>query len=275
MICGAGRYMIPAMDTAFVLRLAASFLVAGTWISLATLAAEKLGSRLGGLIGNLPSNIVVSLIFVSLTKGPHFAAEAARAVPLGMAIDTVFLFTFVAAAGLGPLRAAPLALLAWAAGAGLALALPPLPMLASVAVFVIVAGGLFLVAEGPLRIRAVPKRDSHFRPAALALRAVFAGSVVATTVATASFAPPYLTGLIATFPAVLLSTMTILSLAQGPDFARATGKILLLSSSNIVVYALVAQLSFPAVGWLAGSLLSFLAAAAWVALLRPLLAKAG
>lgn len=262
-------------EAAFLLRALASFAVAGTWISLSTLLAERLGTRVGGLIANLPSNIVVSLIFVASSSGTEFASAAARSVPLGMAIDTLFLLAFVALARKGVSRAIPASLAAWFAAAAAFAFLPKLGMAESAILFAAVALAAFALAEFAMRIRAVPRRDARFRLSALLVRAIFSGTVVATTVMASRFVPPYLTGIVATFPAVLLSTMTILTVTQGADFARATGKILLLSSSNIVVYALVAQAAFPAIGFLWGSLAAFVAAGLWVALLRPLLAKAG
>ena len=261
------------MDKAFWLRLVISFIIAGTWISVASLLAERLGSLFGGLIANMPSNIVVSMIFMSLVKGDGFAAEAARAVPLGMAIDTIFLFVFMATAGLGILRAVPLSLAAWGICAWLVFTLPPIPFWGGIALFIILALGCFVVAERVMKIRSVPKQPRPFNALAFGLRAVFAGTVVAGAVAASNFAPPYLTGILATFPAVLLSTMSILTLSQGPAFSRGSGKILLISSSNIIVYAFCVQASFPAFGAIWGTLLSFAAALCWIALLRPVMAK--
>lgn len=261
------------MDRAFWIRLLISFIIAGTWISIAALLAERLGSLFGGLIANMPSNIVVSMIFMSLVKGEDFAAEVARAVPLGMAIDTLFLFVFMATAGLGILKAVPLSLAAWAGCAWLAFTFPPIPFWGGIALFVVLALGCFLAAEVVMGIRSVPKQPKPFNPLAFGLRAVFAGTVVAGAVAASTFAPPYLTGILATFPAVLLSTMSILTLSQGPAFSRGAGKILLISSSNIIVYAFCVQASFPAFGFLWGTLISFVAALLWIALLRPVMAR--
>jgi uncharacterized membrane protein (GlpM family) len=101
------------------------------------------------------------------------------------------------------------------------------------------------------------------------MRAVFAGGIVAAVVLISGFAPPYLTGIISTFPAVLLSTMVILVRNQGIGFARATGKILVLSSSNIVVYAIAVYYAFPAFGIIIGTVVAFCVAFVWILMLRP------
>ena len=52
-------------DHFFVIKVLISFVVAGIWIAGATLLAERFGSKIGGLITNLPSNILISLIRTS------------------------------------------------------------------------------------------------------------------------------------------------------------------------------------------------------------------
>lgn len=262
------------MDSHLALRLLFSFAIAGTWISAASLASEALGSRLGGLVANLPSNILISLIFMALTQGPGYAAEAAASVPLGMAVDSLFLLAFMAVLprGLGPALGA--GLLAWLASAALcAFVLPPLSLALGIGVYAAVALGCFAIAELAMKVRAVEKRPSARSGSALVVRALFAGTVVAGAVAAAQAAPAYLTGIIAPFPAVLLSTMVILTRSQGQAFARATGKVLLLSSSNIVVYVLGVALLFPKLGPWWGTACAFALAVAYVAAMLPLVRR--
>ena len=260
-----------AFDT--ILRIALAFVIAGLWISLATLAGERLGSRLGGLIANLPSNILVSLLFMALTRGPEYASQAAGSIPVGMAVDTLFLLAVVATLKRGLVPALVAGLVAWFAAAALAASLPPLSPLMSILLYVAVCALCFAIADLALKVRSVPKKPVPFKPATIFVRALFAGTIVALAVAAAQVAPPYLIGIISVFPAVLLSTMTILTRAQGPDFARATGKVLILSSSNIIVYGLAVALLFPAIGPWWGTLCAFAAALGYVALLLPLSRK--
>ena len=258
------------MDASTVVRIALSFVIAGTWISFATMAGERLGTKLGGLVTNLPSNILVSLLFMALTKGPNYAAAASGSVPVGMAVDTLFLLAFIAFLPRGTFAGLLAALFAWLIAAVIAIALPPLSLGAGVALYLGVCAAAFAIVELGLRVRAVPKRKVPFRVSTVFVRALFAGSIVACAVVAAQFAPPYATGILATFPAVLLSTMVILIRGQGPDFARATGKVLIVSSSNIIVYALGVWFLFPLVGPWLGTLFAFVLAVGYVALLLPI-----
>jgi len=256
------------------LEIALSFVVAGVWISGATLLGEKLGSKRAGLITNLPSSILLSLIFMALTMGPEYAAATTKGIPVGMTIDTLFTLVFILMARKGLSKALTISLIVWAITAYVFIKLiPPLGMAGAIGLYVLVTALCFILAEGVLHIRSVPHKETTFSWKQILLRALFAGTVVAGAVTIAQFAPPYMTGILATFPAVLSSTLVIFTLSQGADFARATGKILILSSSNIIIYAWIAGLTFPSLGPWIGTILSFATSVAYVALLGKLTAK--
>jgi len=255
-------------------RIALSFVIAGLWIGAVTLWGERLGVRKAGLIANLPSNIVISLIFVALTRGTDFAVGLTAGIPMGMLIDTIFLVVFMFALRLGTWPALGLALLAWGASASIVVGLiPPLGFWLAAAVYFVAALITFRLATGLLPPSTPEKKPVAFSWRILGLRAFFAGSVVAGAVSLAQVAPPYMTGVLATFPAVLSSTMVILSTSQGPDFARATGRILILSSTNIVVYTAVAGLAFPLLGPWMGTLAAFTAAFLYILLLGKVIER--
>ena len=256
------------------MEIALSFVLAGVWISGATLLGEKLGSKRAGLITNLPSSILLSLIFMALTMGPEYAAATTKGIPVGMTIDTLFTFVFILMARKGLSKALTISLIVWAITAYVFIKLiPPLGMVGAIGLYVLVTALCFILAEGVLHIRSVPHKETTFSWKQILLRALFAGTVVAGAVTIAQFAPPYMTGILATFPAVLSSTLVIFTLSQGADFARATGKILILSSSNIIIYAWIAGLTFPSLGPWIGTILSFATSVAYVALLGKLTAK--
>jgi hypothetical protein len=59
-------------------------------------------------------------------------------------------------------------------------------------------------------------------------------------------------------------------MGQGPDFARATGKILIFSSVNILVYSHIVQFTYPTLGVVPGTLLAYAGAVLFVVAIRPL-----
>lgn len=248
-------------------------MAAGIWITSATLLAERLGSKIGGLLTNLPSNILVSFVFISLTRDRYFAAEATRAVPIGMTVDTIFLFIFIVSLRFGVAAATALSLAVWAGLAFLAGHLMLTGWIDNIAIYVIIAIALFLICENVLKIPSAARTTRKYTAFQLLIRAVFAGGVVGGTVLISAFASAYWVGLFSTFPAVLLSTMIILSINQSPAFARATGKILLFSSSNIIIFGLGVFLTYPAIGLIGGTALSFFMAFLWVWIFQPFLKR--
>jgi hypothetical protein len=55
------------VDASFWLKLILSFIVGSLWVTLTTLSAERFGSKVGGLIGVLPSTVVIALLFIGFT----------------------------------------------------------------------------------------------------------------------------------------------------------------------------------------------------------------
>jgi hypothetical protein len=257
----------------FALRVLASFVIAGAWIGTATMISERYGSRVGGLVGNLPSNIVVSFIFITLTQDVRFTADAARAVPLGMTINNFFMLAFMVGARRGLGVAIGLSLAIWF-GALLAVHAAGLPgWRAATAMFAASVAVVFLVMERGLKLRTHSARAVKYSPVQVTARMIFAGAVVATSVIVAHSVGPYWAGLFSTFPAVMMSTLVILSMAQGPAFAGGVAKVLVLSSANILAFAFVAAAAYPKIGLVAGTLLAYTAAVLWVAALRPVVAR--
>lgn len=258
------------MPSIFIQQLLLSVLVAGVWISSATLLSERLGSRLGGMISNLPSTILVSLLFIGITQGEIFASQASVTVPLGMSISTLFLFTFILLIpkGLGWAVAGSLSL--WV---GLAVAssfFQDVGRISWTIIYFIIAISTWWIAEKVLGIPSMKKNANKFTVTKIIIRALFAGIVVAGAVLVGKTGNAFWTGLFSTFPAVMLSSMVILSLSAGIHFARALGKIMLLASTNIVIYSFCVGYFFPLIGLGWGSLVSFVIATLWVWFLKPL-----
>ncbi|MCP5106707.1 MAG: DUF3147 family protein [bacterium] len=261
------------MEPAFLLKTIISFVVAGVWIGGFTLMAERLGSKKGGLLANLPSTILVALVFVALVQDAQFAADATDAVPIGMLIDTLFLMVFILVVRRGLIKAVLLSLSTWVVLAVSAQKLHLSDIVVNIVLYVLVAVAVYVFLEYGVNIPAKGKSRKKYSMSSLLSRALFAGGVVAGTTVISSFAGTYWVGLFSTFPAVMLSSMVILTISQGMEFARATGKIMVLSSTNIIVYAIGVSLTYPVLGVIWGTLVSFAMAFVWVLLLHPVIQK--
>jgi uncharacterized membrane protein (GlpM family) len=260
------------METVYINALL-SFVVAGTWISLSTWLAERLGTKTGGVIALLPSTILVSLLFVALTVNKDFAADAALSVPLGMAINSIFLTAFVFLLRMGLVKATAVSLVVWGCCALFFRQLQIESVIVTTIIFGVVMSTSYYILEHVAKIRSVAKRDQKFRVSLIFYRALFAGTVVGSTVIISRFAGHFWTGIFSTFPAVMLTSMVILTRAQGADFARATAKTMILSSGNIVVYAFAVNYLYKTMSLGLATLLAFILAILFLVLLSPLLAR--
>jgi hypothetical protein len=261
------------MDTLFLTRVMLSFLIAGSWIAVATLLTERLGSKLGGLITNLPSNILISLIFIALTQGTQFVRQVVPGIPIGMLIDTFFLLVFIILLKYSLLLSLVGSLFTWFVLAIIAAIFKYDQLIPNIILYLLVSVATFITLEKAVTIPSKGKSSKKYSWKQILLRAIFAGLLVATVVLISRILNPFAVGIFATFPAVLLSTMVILAINQSREFARATGKVLVLSSTNIVVYSLGVYWSYPRYGIAKGTIISFLMAVIWVWGFRPFIHK--
>lgn len=251
-----------------------SFTLAGSWIAVLTLMAERFGSKAGGLIANLPSNIMITLIFITLAHGHGFIQGMLPAIPVGLLIDSIFLMVFILLLHYNLVVAILGSLGTWLLLALVADRIQLEALWINIANYLIVTVIVFLVVEYGWKLPAVGRSAKKYTIGQMAIRAGFAGGIVGGVVLISHFVPAYLTGIISTFPAVLFSSMVILAVNQGKAFAQATGKVMILSTSNIMVYTLGVYYTYPLLGIVAGTMVSFLLAFGWIALLRPVMQRA-
>src|SRR4030042_1041318 len=89
------------------------FALSALVVILVTIIAEKYGTRTGGIIGTLPSTIIIAFLFIALDKGVQFASESVAVVPAEMGINLVFLVTFALLSSRKILVALTASLMVW------------------------------------------------------------------------------------------------------------------------------------------------------------------
>ena len=262
------------MDSLFIAKVALSFLVAGAWIALATVLSERFGSKIGGLIACMPSNIVVTLFFIGITQTPQFASDATAAVPVGETVACLFLFVFIITAKKYGNWSFVMAFAAWALLAPFVITLSGQGIAVSALIYAAITLALVSFMERMMRIPSVGKKKTgDYKPSELAFRAAFSGGIVATAVVVANYFGPLWGGVMATFPAAMFSTMYLLKRSQGTGFAMATGKAMVIASSSVVVYGIAIGVAYPAYGLVPGTAISYAISAAFAALLYPFMAR--
>ena len=261
------------MDALLILRVLAAFLVAGTWITIVTLIADRFGSKLGALLATMPSNIVVSMLFIGIGQGSLFASDAATAVPAGLAVDALFIFIYVLAVKKYGLKAFIPAIGTWAVLIYLLGSNNLATFVPGLAAFVVATVVLFVILEYYLKIPSRKANRITVGRNEIIMRAIFSGSVVAAVVIVAAVTNSVWGGLLATFPASWSSSLFLVTRSQGGKFAQGFGKVMLFSQWTIIIYAIAVMLAFPVYGPLVGTLLAYLSSAVFVTAFYPFVKK--
>jgi hypothetical protein len=245
------------MDLTFWFKLGLGFFVGGAWVTLSTVSAERFGSKIGGLIGGLPSTTVLTLLFIGLTQTPQVAASATIIIPLSMSCTGLFMVIYLFLARHGLLTGLSIALLVWFGLAILLVMLNIRNLWLPIFGWAILSVGYFLVVEKGMQIPSRLTVKVHYTKAQIIYRALFGGAVIVFAVLMGKLGGPLFGGVFATFPAMFLSTLVISYRVGGADFSRAIGKSLLVSGMvTVPIYALMVGFFYPRVGLGIGTLLA-------------------
>jgi len=228
-----------------------------------TVAIERWGGRVGGLIGTVPSTIVPATIGIGhLSADPDAFAAAMYMTPVGMWVNGVFLWTWKApfrstgrwANRLSTVLIASLsawAALAWAAVEGAEMLHHHGLGLSSIA---LVATAALLLAGVATCRGAPPSPAGHQRVGRLVLlaRGVLAASAIGVAVTLAEVGSPLTAGMAAVFPAIFLTTMVSLWVSQGEAVQIGAVGPMILGGTSVSVFALLAAWMIPTWGMVAG-----------------------
>ncbi len=271
---GLGEVERPVGPTSSIL--VPALLAGGVAIGV-TLAVERWGGRVGGLVGTLPSTVVpASLGILAASPDPAAFRVAMYATPLGMLVNAAFLWTWRVlpprlpatrfGARLTLMVGASLA--TWAVAARLARG--PLSTVEGVPV---AAGALGAGGRGRrvgvgalacLRNPPAPKGRRPVGPVTLVARGVLAATSIGVAVLFARHGGPVAAGLASTFPAIFLTTMVSLWFSQGEAVQAGAVGPMMLGSGSVGAFALVAAWTQPGLGPALGTVVAWVFAAAVV-----------
>lgn len=247
------------MDVTFWFKLSLSFIVGSLWVTLTTLSAERFGSKLGGLIGGLPSTVVIALLFIGLTQSPQVAAQTTTVMPLAQGLNGLFILTFMLLIQRGLWSGLLWALLVWFIQSTLLYLLDIHALWISLIGWLLLLFFCYAVLEKWMKIPSLGKMDVSYPPSQLIWRALFGGMVIALAVFMGKLGGPLLGGIFGSFPAMFLSTLVITYNTGGPDFSRSVGKSLLISGLiNVPLYEIVVRFLYPSLGLGLGTILALL-----------------
>lgn len=247
------------IDTLVFLKILASFFVGGSLVALVTILAEKLGTRIGGLLGGLPTNLVVAFYFQGLVMSAQTVGEegaVASLVALSIFGPFCVAYVFLSPYGFAASLLGSLALWFLCALGVLYAEIHSFPL--ALVEFVIVSA-LCIAAiyrkEGlPTTAPQIPKTLSMH-----ALRFLTAGGIISTSVLMAALGGPFLGGVCAVFPAAAVSSIVILTRTSGHLFAAGYIQHVLFSSMiNCGTFVIAAAYFYPLLGLNLGTLVSYM-----------------
>ena len=240
-------------------------LLAGIVAIAATVAVERLGGRLGGLIATLPTTIVPATWgFAAVSEGLPVTALAA--VPMGMLVNAAFLWCW---------RIVPLYLPTWSMPKRLitmvVISLSTWLVLALTSLYIGTATGIspLTLGLGALGLHVIlaiytnwesapaPKGTRPVKFVALISRGALAATAIAAAVAIASSGFPVAAGVASVFPAIFLTTMVSLWWSQGEAVPLGAVGPIVLGSIVVSIYALLAIWTFDLFGVTVGTIVAW------------------
>lgn len=231
-----------------------------------SLLAERVSPRVAGILAGAPLGTFFVYLFVGLDKGPDFVvASVPHAIAAFSATCGFVLGYVVASTRLRRLAVAGSALLSLAVFFALCLVLVRIPFNVPGAIVV----NLGACALSYLWLKRIVDhriaRPVRLTLGLLGLRGALAAMFVAATVTIAQALGERWTGLSTGFPMTMLPTVMIVHATYGTASAHALLRSVPLGMASIVIYILVASVSFPAWGVLPGTAISLVASFAFLA----------
>ncbi len=247
------------MDASFWLKLLLSFFVGSFWVTLTTLSAERFGSRIGGVIGGLPSTVVITLLFIGITQSPQVAARATTVMPFAQGLNGLFVLAFIVLISTGLGTALSGALMVWFAQSTLLYLLQIKDFWISIVGWLVLLAFCVVMLEMRMKVPTQGSRTVVYSASHIAWRAIFGGAVIALAVLIGKIGGAMLGGIFGSFPAIFLTTLTISYQTHGVEFSRAVGKSILVSGLvNVPIYEIIVRYLYPTLGLLGGTAIALM-----------------
>ncbi|HUB92392.1 MAG TPA: DUF3147 family protein [Candidatus Saccharimonadales bacterium] len=263
------------MISAFEIYLVVAFFVGGLVVTLATVLAEKLGSKAGGFITGLPSTIVISLLFIGITQSPLAASQVTTTIPAFYAVFLIFISVFCMLAKKGFAFGLITAFVVWITLAVAVVVLDPSSFILALALYLVTCVFAYYVVRKKAKLEHSRGARIQYSASQLLLRSVFAGAFVALAVFSAHAGGIIFGSLFAVFPSVTIPTLVIVRMARNTEFARAVAGSLMTSAMvNVMAYAILVRYLYPWIGLWFGTVAALLLSGVCAYSMYGLLARA-
>ena len=243
---------------------------AGLVAILVTVAIEKFGGFIGGVLGTVPSTIIPAAAGVYALEGDEALTASMSVVPIGMLINGMFLGVwiilpkYIARESFKLPLTVVSSLITWAILAFFSLVIAREVTDGIISEMMLGVIGLVLLAilavMFNLKNREAPKGMNKVPISILSIRGIAAGLAIAACLVLAEIGLPFVAGLASAFPAIFLTSMVALWISQGPQVPQGAAAPMMLGGASVSVYALLAMWSLPSFGILVGSVIAWFGA---------------
>lgn len=232
------------------------FITAAVAVIIITVIAERYGTKKGGILGTLPSTIMIAYLFIAYNEGITVATQSVAVVPAEMGINVIFLLLFTIFAYRSLILALAVSLSIWTIGSLLLLLINLENLLASFLIFIFGFLVAMFVLERKKKTPSIGRVRTCYTPVRILLRGLFAGIVIGVAVLLSNIGA-VLSGILSAFPVIFLSTMIIAMRVQGPGFAGGMAKSMIFGSPSVVGYTIAIFFFYPAYGIIIGTIGAF------------------
>ena len=243
-------------------------LLAGLVAILVTLAIERFGGLVGGVLGTIPSTIIPAAAGVYYLDGKQALLSSMSIVPLGMMVNGLFLGVWILLPKYVANRKKPLvitticSILVWAIFAYLAFIIADYTTSIDLSPFFLgVLGLFFLILVSVffnIKTRPSPKGSNKVPLPILLARGIAAAAAIGCALILAKLGEPLVAGLASAFPAIFLTSMVALWISQGVTVPQGAAAPMMLGGASVAVYALIVMWSIPTFGIIIGSLIAWI-----------------
>jgi hypothetical protein len=247
------------MNDFFIVKLVLSFIVGGLYTIAATVTADKLGPKIGGIISGLPSTVLFGLVFIGWTQTPQSSFEATTLLPAVIGLACLFLITFIYFVKQNIWLALCAAFIVWSIPAFGLINAGLHDFFIALLIFCVLFCIAHIFVTRIFTIKASKGNKIVYTPRILVVRGLISGSIVALSVIIAKVSGPVLGGMISAFPAMFSSTLIITYFAHGPAFSSAVAKSSLFAWISTLIFVIAARYTFLTFGIIGGSIIALIA----------------
>jgi len=246
------------MDGVFLFKLALSFLIGGIWVIAATITADRLGPKIGGLIAGLPSTAMFGLFFLAWTQSASTGVLATTVMPLTAGFTCLFILMYCTLVNQRIWERIFGALCLWAilAFGMIKLHFESFPL--SLVGYILLFSFSLYFLEFRLHIRSIKGKKLTYTPMQIVFRGLVSGTIVALAVFFGKIGGPTFGGMFSMFPAMFISTILITYFTQGAKFSAAIMKSSMVSAVTTVIYATSVRYTYIPMGIILGTLTSII-----------------